>query len=251
MWKAGHILIKAKMKEEGALLAGEMSGHIFFADRWFGFDDGDLRVGAAARAALAHTAPLSSLLADVPRTFATPELHFDCPEEKKFERGAAAAGLLRREATRRSTVDGVRVTFPDGWGLVRASNTQPMLVLRFEATSAARLARDPAARHREGGAARARGGRLVRRRGAAMRSLALGVDLGGTNARAAVVERDCRRDCRRRTRRRTRTAAPRRWSRRSRTSSWRRWRGRAAPRPASGGWGWGSLASVSDAPAWC
>jgi len=139
MWKAGHSLIKAKMKEEGALLAGEMSGHVFFAHRWFGFDDG-IYASARLLELLSRTsAPLSSLLADVPRTFATPELHFDCPEEKKFElvRRAQAYFAGKYETV---TVDGVRVTFPDGWGLVRASNTQPMLVLRFEATSAARLA---------------------------------------------------------------------------------------------------------------
>jgi phosphomannomutase / phosphoglucomutase len=139
MWKAGHSLIKAKMKEEGALLAGEMSGHVFFAHRWFGFDDG-IYASARLLELLSRTsAPLSSLLADVPRTFATAELHFDCPEAAKFEivKRAQAYFAGRYEAV---TVDGVRVTFPDGWGLVRASNTQPMLVLRFEATSAARLA---------------------------------------------------------------------------------------------------------------
>jgi phosphomannomutase/phosphoglucomutase len=85
------------------------------------------------------SAPLSSLLADVPKTFTTPELHLDCPEEAKFEvvKRAQAFFAARYEAV---TVDGVRVTFPDGWGLVRASNTQPLLVLRFEATSAPRLA---------------------------------------------------------------------------------------------------------------
>jgi phosphomannomutase / phosphoglucomutase len=138
MWKVGHSLIKAKMKEEGALLAGEMSGHIFFQHRWFGFDDG---VYSSARflEILSRTpAPLSTLLADVPKTFATPEIRFDCPEEKKFEivKRAQAFFAARYEAV---TVDGVRVTFPDGWGLVRASNTQPLLVLRFEATTEPRL----------------------------------------------------------------------------------------------------------------
>ncbi len=139
MWKAGHSLIKAKMKEEHALLAGEMSGHIFFGHRWLGFDDG---IYASARLVelLSRTdAPMSSLLADVPRTFSTPELRVDCPEEKKFEvvRRAQAWFAARHQAV---TVDGVRVIFPDGWGLVRASNTQPILVLRFEATTEARLA---------------------------------------------------------------------------------------------------------------
>jgi phosphomannomutase/phosphoglucomutase len=138
MAKAGHSIIKARMKEEGALLAGEMSGHLFFADRWPGFDDA---VYAAARLLelLSHAAgPLSSLLADVPRTHASPEIRVDCPEEDKFE-------VVRRAQEWFSarwptvTVDGVRVSFPGGWGLVRASNTQPLLVLRFEAASAGRL----------------------------------------------------------------------------------------------------------------
>ncbi|HSN93161.1 MAG TPA: phosphomannomutase/phosphoglucomutase [Anaeromyxobacteraceae bacterium] len=138
MWKAGHSLIKAKMKEEGALLAGEMSGHIFFAHRWFGFDDG-IYSSARFLELLSRTdRPVSELLADVPRTHSTPELRVDCPEEKKFEvvRRAQEFFASRYRAV---TVDGVRVEFPDGWGLVRASNTQPLLVLRFEATTAARL----------------------------------------------------------------------------------------------------------------
>jgi phosphomannomutase/phosphoglucomutase len=138
MWKAGHSLIKAKMKEEHALLAGEMSGHIFFAHRWFGFDDG-IYSSARLLELLSRTdAPLSALLADVPRTESTPELRVDCPEDKKFEvvRRAQEFFASRYQAV---TVDGVRVVFPDGWGLVRASNTQPLLVLRFEATTKGRL----------------------------------------------------------------------------------------------------------------
>jgi phosphomannomutase/phosphoglucomutase len=138
MWKAGHSLIKAKMKEEHALLAGEMSGHIFFAHRWFGFDDG-IYSSARLLELLSRTdAPMSSLLADVPKTFSTPELRVDCPEDKKFEvvRRAQAFFSSRYRAV---TVDGVRVEFPDGWGLVRASNTQPLLVLRFEAKTEGRL----------------------------------------------------------------------------------------------------------------
>ncbi len=138
MWKAGHSLIKAKMREEQALLAGEMSGHIFFADRWFGFDDG-IYSSARLLELLSRTeAPLSTLLADVPRTYASPEIRVDCPDDKKFEivRRAQEWFSSRYETV---TVDGVRVSFPDGWGLVRASNTQPLLVLRFEATSERRL----------------------------------------------------------------------------------------------------------------
>jgi phosphomannomutase / phosphoglucomutase len=138
MWKAGHSLIKAKMKEEKALLAGEMSGHIFFAHRWFGFDDG---IYSSARLVelLTHTdRPLSSLLADVPKTCSTPELRVDCPEDKKFAVVKAAQEWFKNRYDA-VTVDGVRVVFPDGWGLVRASNTQPLLVLRFEAKTAERL----------------------------------------------------------------------------------------------------------------
>jgi len=138
MWKAGHSLIKAKMKEEKALLAGEMSGHIFFAHRWFGFDDGIYSSARLVELLSQTDRPLSALLADVPRTASTPELRVDCPEDKKFEvvRRAQAFFSSRYDAV---TVDGVRVVFPDGWGLVRASNTQPLLVLRFEAKTKERL----------------------------------------------------------------------------------------------------------------
>jgi phosphomannomutase/phosphoglucomutase len=138
MWKAGHSLIKAKMKEEEALLAGEMSGHIFFAHRWFGFDDGVYSSARLLELLSRTDAPMSTLLADVPRTEATPELRVDCPEEKKFEVVRRAQEYFRN-GYQAVTVDGVRVVFPDGWGLVRASNTQPLLVLRFEATTRARL----------------------------------------------------------------------------------------------------------------
>jgi phosphomannomutase/phosphoglucomutase len=138
MWKAGHSLIKAKMKEEKALLAGEMSGHIFFAHRWFGFDDGIYSSARLLELLTHEDRPLSALLADVPHTESTPELRVDCPEDKKFEvvRRAQEFFKARYDAV---TVDGVRVVFPDGWGLVRASNTQPLLVLRFEAKTRARL----------------------------------------------------------------------------------------------------------------
>ncbi|HET7753473.1 MAG TPA: phosphomannomutase/phosphoglucomutase [Anaeromyxobacteraceae bacterium] len=139
MWKAGHSIIKAKMKQEGALLAGEMSGHVFFAHRWFGFDDG-IYASARLLELLSHAeAPLSALLADVPKTFSSAEIRVDCPEEKKFEvvRRAQEWFSARHESI---TVDGVRVLFDGGWGLVRASNTQPLLVLRFEADTPERLA---------------------------------------------------------------------------------------------------------------
>ena len=139
MWKTGHSLIKAKMKEEHAQLAGEMSGHIFFAHRWFGFDDG-IYSSARLLELLTHTdRSLGALLADVPKTFSTPEIRVDCPEDKKFALVQRAQEWFKARY-QAVTVDGVRVVFPDGWGLVRASNTQPLLVLRFEAKTAERLA---------------------------------------------------------------------------------------------------------------
>jgi phosphomannomutase/phosphoglucomutase len=141
MWKAGHSLIKAKMKETGAALAGEMSGHIFFKNRWYGFDDG-VYSGARLLELLSHeTRPLSQMLEGVPRTFTSPEIRRDVDsEEKKFRLVKAATEHFRRAGHQLVDVDGVRVIFEDGWGLVRASNTQPILVLRFEARTAERLA---------------------------------------------------------------------------------------------------------------
>jgi phosphomannomutase/phosphoglucomutase len=134
MWKTGHSFIKMKMKEIGAPLAGEMSGHMFFGGDWYGFDDA---LFAAARL-LAYVAreggPLSRLLADLPRTYATAEMRVDCADEKKFDVVARAAQHFKQKYPV-FTLDGVRITFPEGWGLLRASNTQPVLVMRFEATS--------------------------------------------------------------------------------------------------------------------
>jgi phosphomannomutase / phosphoglucomutase len=134
MWKAGHSLIKAKMKETNAALAGEMSGHIFFADRFYGFDDATY-AGARVIEILSKTdLSLSELLADIPPTFSTPELRVECADERKFEVVAAIAQLFA--ATNEViTIDGARILFEHGWGLVRASNTQAILVLRFEADS--------------------------------------------------------------------------------------------------------------------
>ncbi len=134
MWKTGHSLIKSKMKETQAALAGEMSGHIFFADRYFGFDDA-IYAGVRVFEILSDsTRPLSDLLADLPPSVSTPEIRVECHEALKFELVEATKKLLhsKYEIT---DIDGVRVAFTDGWGLVRASNTQPVLVLRFEATS--------------------------------------------------------------------------------------------------------------------
>jgi phosphomannomutase/phosphoglucomutase len=132
MWKAGHSLIKAKMKETGAALAGEMSGHIFFADRFYGFDDATY-AGARVLEILSKTdKTLSQLLADLPETFYTPELRVDCADERKFDIVAKIAEEFSR-TNEVITIDGARILFPNGWGLVRASNTQEILVLRFEA----------------------------------------------------------------------------------------------------------------------
>jgi phosphomannomutase / phosphoglucomutase len=139
MWKTGHSLIKQKMKELNAPLAGEMSGHMFFGGDWYGFDDA---LFGAARL-LAYVAreggPLSRLLADLPRTVATPELRVDCPDDRKFDVVERAARHFAAKYPV-STLDGIRITFADGWGLVRASNTQAVLVLRFEASSPEALA---------------------------------------------------------------------------------------------------------------
>ena len=135
MWKAGHSLIKAKMKETGAALAGEMSGHIFFADRFYGFDDATY-AGARVLEILSKTdKKLSELLAGLPETFSTPELRVDCPEDLKFRVVARIAEHFSK-TNKVITIDGARILFDHGWGLVRASNTQAILVLRFEADSA-------------------------------------------------------------------------------------------------------------------
>ncbi len=138
MWKTGHSLIKEKMKAENADLAGEMSGHMFFADRYLGYDDA---VYAACRLLeiLSTTGKsIEALLADVPPTYSTPELRIDCADDKKFALVEKATEVLRQNH-RVIDIDGVRIVFDDGWGLVRASNTQPALVMRFEALSENRL----------------------------------------------------------------------------------------------------------------
>jgi phosphomannomutase/phosphoglucomutase len=138
MWKAGHSFIKAKMKEEDAALAGEMSGHMFFADRYFGYDDATY-AGCRLLELLSETGQtISELLADVPEVFSTPELRMDIPEKFKFEIVRRAQETFGKKF-QTVTVDGVRIVLEDGWALVRASNTQPALVLRFEAETKARL----------------------------------------------------------------------------------------------------------------
>jgi phosphomannomutase / phosphoglucomutase len=136
MWKTGHSLIKSKMKELKAPLAGEMSGHMFFGGDYLGFDDALFAAARLLEIVSRQRFGLASLLADLPRTFATPEIRVECPEEEKFGLVARAAAHFA-ELYPVNTIDGVRITFPHGWGLLRASNTQPVLVMRFEATEPA------------------------------------------------------------------------------------------------------------------
>jgi len=139
MWKTGHSLIEEKIHQEKALLAGEMSGHIYFADNYYGYDDAiyaSLRLvellGKAGKT-------FSQLLATLPQYFSTPEIRLDCPDEVKFQVVEEVTRFFSQNYDT-ITVDGVRVNFGDGWGLIRASNTQPVLVLRFEAKTEGRLA---------------------------------------------------------------------------------------------------------------
>ncbi len=139
MWKAGHSLIKAKMKEEHAQLAGEMSGHIFYKHRFFGFDDAPYTAARLLEILSNDPRPLSAHLADVPVTYSSPELRFDTIEEKKFALVKRCTEMLRAKGHELIDVDGVRAVWPDGWGLIRASNTTPILVVRYEAKTQARL----------------------------------------------------------------------------------------------------------------
>jgi phosphomannomutase/phosphoglucomutase len=152
MWKTGHSLIKAKMKEESAVLAGEMSGHMFFADRYFGYDDAVYASCRLVEILAKGTEPLSALISDLPKTVVTPEIRVDLPDSVKFDVVRRIqnrlAGYLKAKQPFGSaklvlqdliTIDGVRAIFDGGWGLIRASNTQPALVLRFEALSSQRM----------------------------------------------------------------------------------------------------------------
>jgi len=138
MWQTGHSRIKKKMKIEKAELAAEMSGHIFFADRYFGYDDAIYSSCRLLEIMSATGKKISELIADVPKTYSTPEIRFECPDDKKFAIVKKVTDYFR-ERYKVIDIDGVRVLFQDGWGLVRASNTQPALVLRFEADSESRL----------------------------------------------------------------------------------------------------------------
>jgi phosphomannomutase/phosphoglucomutase len=134
MWRVGHSVIKAKMKELNGVLGGEMSGHLFFADRYFGYDDA-VYAGARLLEILSHsTTTVSELLAGLPKTVNTPEIRVECPDDKKFDVVSRLTAEFKK-THEVVDVDGARIMFENGWGLVRASNTQPVLVMRFEAGS--------------------------------------------------------------------------------------------------------------------
>jgi phosphomannomutase/phosphoglucomutase len=134
MYKTGHSLIKAKMKEEHAELAGEMSGHMFFADRYYGYDDALYAACRLIEIVAKAGQPLSAQLAGLPKMVSTPEIRVDCPDDLKFDLVQRIAEHFKRKY-KTIDIDGVRMIFPQGWGLLRASNTQPVLVMRFEAAN--------------------------------------------------------------------------------------------------------------------
>jgi phosphomannomutase / phosphoglucomutase len=138
MAPAGHSLIKNKMRETGALLAGEMSGHVCFADNYFGFDDAVFAAGRILQIVAQSNMKVSEMLADLPKTAYTPEIRINCPDDKKFEIVRELTETFRSQYEV-IDIDGVRIDFDDGWALIRASNTQPVIVLRFEANNQARL----------------------------------------------------------------------------------------------------------------
>ncbi len=141
MWKTGHSLIKKKMKQTGALLAGEMSGHVFFKERWFGFDDGIYSAARLLEILSQEKTTSEELFATFPNDISTPEINIHVTEESKFSIIDALHDAQWGEGANLTTIDGVRVDYAKGWGLVRASNTTPVLVLRFEADNAAELQR--------------------------------------------------------------------------------------------------------------
>ncbi len=138
MWKAGHSLIKSKMKESGALFAGEMSGHLFFSDRYFGFDDAVYAGARLLEILTKQGKSVRELLSGIPAMVNTPEIRMDCPDDKKFKVVETLVNEFKKEYDV-IDVDGARVLFDGGWGLIRSSNTQPVLVLRFEAIDEKRL----------------------------------------------------------------------------------------------------------------
>jgi phosphomannomutase/phosphoglucomutase len=141
MWKTGHSFIKAKLKESGALLAGEMSGHTFFKERWYGFDDGLYTAARLLEILARDPRPPQEIFAALPNTVNTPELNLKFPEGEHYRFMEKLLKLASFPDARITTIDGLRVDFADGFGLVRASNTTPVLVFRFEGDNTAALAR--------------------------------------------------------------------------------------------------------------
>ena len=141
MWKTGHSLIKAKMKETEAELAGEMSGHFFFRERWYGFDDGLYAAARLLEILAASADDAETIFATLPKGVSTPELKIDVAEGEQYRIVDEFVARARFENARIATIDGVRADWPDGWGLVRASNTTPALVLRFDAKDGEALSR--------------------------------------------------------------------------------------------------------------
>jgi phosphomannomutase / phosphoglucomutase len=141
MWKTGHSLIKAKMKETEAELAGEMSGHFFFRERWYGFDDGLYAAARLLEILASSPDDAETLFATLPKGVSTPELKITVAEGEQYKVIEDFVAKAKFEGARLSTIDGLRADWPDGWGLVRASNTTPCLVLRFDAKDAQALAR--------------------------------------------------------------------------------------------------------------
>jgi phosphomannomutase/phosphoglucomutase len=139
MYKTGHANIKGFMKAEGIRMGGEMSGHMFIGDRYLGFDDAIYACARIVEILSKSPLKMSEQLADEPKMFNTPEIRFDTLEETKFAHVERVCQSFKEDGFDVNDIDGVRVTFPDGWGLVRASNTQPVLVMRFEATTEARM----------------------------------------------------------------------------------------------------------------
>ncbi|HBC58415.1 MAG TPA: phosphomannomutase/phosphoglucomutase, partial [Gammaproteobacteria bacterium] len=141
MWKTGHSIVKARMRETGALLGGEMSGHIFFKERWYGFDDALYTAGRLLEILSKDNRPVCDIFAELPDSLNTPELNVSFEEGEHFKFMAKLVQKSQFPGAKVTTIDGIRVDFDDGWGLVRASNTTPSLVIRFEAENQQALER--------------------------------------------------------------------------------------------------------------
>ena len=141
MWKTGHSFIKAKMKETDAALAGEMSGHFFFGERWYGFDDGIYAAARLLEILAAEPGLVTEMLMDLPNSVSTPEIKIEMEEGENYAFMESFKGRAQFEGARITNIDGIRADYEDGWGLVRCSNTTPCLVLRFDANSAETLER--------------------------------------------------------------------------------------------------------------